>query len=69
MVIKLFGGVTSTCTRRVATIFHEKNIPFEFYPVNLAKAEQKVSEFKEKQPFGQVPYIVRSQICVGCLVG
>ncbi|KAF7762470.1 hypothetical protein Agabi119p4_9063 [Agaricus bisporus var. burnettii] len=57
MVIKLFGGSTSTCTTRVATVLHEKKIPFEFHPVDWAKAEHKSAEFKAKQPFGQMPYI------------
>ncbi|XP_006455221.1 hypothetical protein AGABI2DRAFT_121158 [Agaricus bisporus var. bisporus H97] len=57
MVIKLFEGSTSTCTTRVATVFHEKKIPFEFHPVDWTKAEHKSAEFKAKQPFGQMPYI------------
>ncbi|EKM82270.1 hypothetical protein AGABI1DRAFT_126600 [Agaricus bisporus var. burnettii JB137-S8] len=57
MAIKLFGSPTSTCTKRVATVFHEKKVPFEFHPVDFAKAEHKTAEYKAKQPFGQIPYI------------
>lgn len=40
-------------------VLHEKNVPFTFKPINLAKAEHKAPEYVEKQPFGVVPYIVR----------
>lgn len=58
MVLKLYGFTLSTCTKRVATVLHEKNIPFEFHNVDLMKGENKAPDFKAKQPFGQVPYIV-----------
>lgn len=57
MVLKLYGCTTSTCTRRVATVLNEKNIPYELIPVATSKGEQKVSSFLKKQPFGQIPYI------------
>ena len=57
MVLKLYGCTISTCTRRVATVLNEKNIPYELIPVQTSKNEQKVSSFLEKQPFGQIPYI------------
>jgi glutathione S-transferase len=57
MVLKLYGFHLSTCTRTVATVLHEKQVPFEFIPVDLLKGEQKFPEFVAKQPFGQVPYI------------
>jgi glutathione S-transferase len=59
MVLKLYASPISTCSRRVAMILHEKKVPFEFYPVNLAKGEQKDPAYVEHQPFGLVPYIVR----------
>jgi glutathione S-transferase len=62
MVLKLYGHPVSTCTKRVATVFHEKNIPFEFYTVDFAKAEHKSPEYKTKQPFGQIPYLVSSPV-------
>ena len=58
MVLKLVGNPLSTCTRRVATILKEKQVPYEFVPIDFAKGEHKSPAFLEKQPFGQVPYIV-----------
>ncbi|KAJ7215773.1 glutathione S-transferase [Mycena haematopus] len=57
MVLKLFGMPMSVCTRRVAIILVEKEVPFEFVPIDRAKAEHKSAAYLEKQPFGQVPYI------------
>jgi hypothetical protein len=43
----------------------EKKVPFEFHNVDLTKGEQKTADVKAKQPFGQVPYIVRAKlICI-----
>lgn len=57
MVLKLYGFHLSTCTQTVATVLHEKNVPFEFIPVDISKGEQKAPEYLAIQPFGQVPYI------------
>jgi len=57
MVLKLYGSATSTCSQRVATVLHEKNVPFQLIIVDLSKAEHKKPEYLEKQPFGQIPYI------------
>ncbi|PSR73266.1 hypothetical protein EW026_g5785 [Hermanssonia centrifuga] len=57
MVLKLIGSPGSTCTRRVATILKEKNVPYELIAVDMAKAEHKSPSHLEKQPFGQVPII------------
>jgi len=57
MVLKLYGHGFSTCTRRVVTTLHEKQIPFEFIAVDVAKAEHKTPDYLKKQPFGQIPYI------------
>ena len=59
MVLKLFGHPDSTCTKRAAVVLHEKNIPFEFHQIDFSKQEHKSPGFLEKQPFGQVPYLVR----------
>ena len=59
MVLRLFGYAHSTCTARAATVLREKKIPFEFVPVDLQKGEQKTPAYLEKQPFGQVPCLVR----------
>ncbi|KAH9961830.1 glutathione S-transferase-like protein [Russula dissimulans] len=53
---KLYGYPT-TCTRRVAVIAKERNIPYEYVQVDLMKAEHKQPGHLEHSPFGQVPYI------------
>lgn len=58
MVFKIHGAAFSTCTRRVALVLREFNIPYELVSVNFATAEHKSEEFRKHQPFGQVPYIV-----------
>ncbi|KIJ10103.1 hypothetical protein PAXINDRAFT_172254 [Paxillus involutus ATCC 200175] len=57
MVLKLHGFPMSTCTRLVALICKEKDIPYELIVVDLTKGEHKKPDHTEKQPFGQVPYI------------
>ncbi|CAA7269449.1 unnamed protein product [Cyclocybe aegerita] len=57
MVFKLYGSPISTCTKRVALVLHEKQVPFEFHPIDFSKGEHKAPEFVKHQPFGQVPYI------------
>lgn len=57
MVLKLVGNPLSTCTRRVAVVLKEKNVPYEFVVIDFAKGEHKVPSYLEKQPFGQVPYL------------
>ncbi|KAH9925143.1 glutathione transferase [Fomitopsis serialis] len=58
MVLKLYGSPLSTCTRRVAAVLKEKNVPYELIAVDLASGAHKSPEYLAKQPFGQVPYIV-----------
>ena len=58
MVLKLHGSPISTCTKRVATVLREKNVPFELVAIDFAKGEHKSPGFTAHQPFGQVPYIV-----------
>jgi glutathione S-transferase len=57
--LKLYGASLSTCTRRVALIATEKGVPYKLISVDLATGEQKTAAYREKQPFGVVPYIVR----------
>ncbi|KXN86668.1 Glutathione S-transferase F12 [Leucoagaricus sp. SymC.cos] len=57
MVLQLYGYIQSTCTKRVALTLHEKNVPFVFHNVDIVKGEQKSTDHKAKQPFGQVPFI------------
>jgi len=57
-MVKLYGYPMSTCTRLVALVCMEKEIPYELIKIDLAKGEHKFPDFVAKQPFGQVPYIV-----------
>jgi len=57
MVLKLIGSAGSTCTKRVATVLKEKNVPFEMITINFATGEHKAPSYIANQPFGQVPYI------------
>lgn len=59
MVLKLYGYTKSTCTRLVALICKEKEIPYELVPIDLSKGAHKSAEYLKIQPFGQIPYIVR----------
>jgi len=62
MVLKLFGYHLSTPTATVVMVLREKKIPFEFVPVDITKGENKSPAYLEKQPFDQVPYLVRQPI-------
>ncbi|KAJ7660886.1 thioredoxin-like protein [Mycena polygramma] len=57
-ILKLYGSKLATCTRRTATILHELKVPFELIEINLQAGEHKTPEYLEKQPFGQIPYII-----------
>ncbi|KAG6846640.1 hypothetical protein H0H93_012686 [Arthromyces matolae] len=63
MVLKLYGSPFSTCSKRVATILHEKKVPFQLIEISLANRENKSPEFMKIQPFGQIPYLIREQSC------
>lgn len=60
MGFKLYGSPSplSTYTRLVAMIAKERNIPYEFIPVDLQKGDNKQLACLEHHPFGQVPYII-----------
>lgn len=60
MVLKFYAFNLSPPSQYVATVLHEKKVPFEFVNIDLLKGEQKTPEVLAKQPFGQVPYIVGS---------
>jgi len=57
MVIKIHGMGMSTCTRRVATVFKELNVPYELVPIDLRAGAHKSPQYLELQPFGQVPVL------------
>jgi len=69
MVLKLYSAARSTCGQRVAMVLNEKGVPFELNVIDLTKGEHKAPEFVEKQPFGQVPYLVRRSCRVVCTKG
>ncbi|KAK6966505.1 glutathione S-transferase [Favolaschia claudopus] len=56
-ILKLHGGKQATCTRRVATVLHELQVPFELIEVDVANGAHKSPEYLKIQPFGQIPYI------------
>jgi glutathione S-transferase len=58
-ILKLYGYAKSTCTWRAATVLYEAKVPFEFVAVDVMRGEHKSPAHLEKQPFGQIPYIVR----------
>lgn len=60
MTLKLYGSYQSPCTCRVALVAKEAGVPIELIEVDLAKREHKAPDYLEKQPFGLVPYLVRS---------
>ncbi|KAF7296897.1 hypothetical protein MIND_00921500 [Mycena indigotica] len=57
MVLKIYGSKLATCTRRVATVCHELQVPFELVEVDIVNKEHKTPAYMEHQPFGQIPYI------------
>lgn len=59
MVLKLYGFPISTCTKRVVVTLKEHNVPYELIVIDITKGVQKDPSYKEIQPFGQIPYIVR----------
>ncbi|KAF8015078.1 hypothetical protein BT93_H0771 [Corymbia citriodora subsp. variegata] len=55
MVMKVYGAIASTATRRVFATLYEKDLEFEFVPVDLRAGEHKQGHFLARNPFGQVP--------------
>ena len=58
MVVTLYGSDLSSTTLSVALVMWECNVPYKFVSIDMTKYEHKTPEYKEKQPFGCVPYIV-----------
>ncbi|KAI0301306.1 glutathione S-transferase [Russula brevipes] len=59
MVVKIHGFSISTCTRRVAVIAKERNVPYELVSVDIPGGEHMQPPHAEHHPFGQIPYMVR----------
>ncbi|KAI6158452.1 glutathione S-transferase [Pisolithus thermaeus] len=57
MTLTIHGAPYSTCTRLVALVCKEKQIPFNLSVVDLSKGQHKAPGFVAVQPFGQIPYI------------
>jgi hypothetical protein len=55
MVLKVYGSAMSTS--RVLTTILEKELPYEFIKVDIAKGEQYNEDYKKLQPFSKVPVI------------
>jgi glutathione S-transferase len=59
MPIKLYGITASTATQLVAMVLKETSTPFELVEVDFFNDAHKSPAFLEKQPFAEIPYIVR----------
>ncbi|KAF3490484.1 glutathione S-transferase [Arthroderma uncinatum] len=55
MVLKLYGSAMSTA--RVLVTILEKELEFEYIPIDMAKGEQTTEAYKQLQPFGKVPVL------------
>lgn len=53
--LKLYGSLMSTATMRATVCLVEKELEFEFVPVNMATGDHKKEPFISLNPFGQVP--------------
>ncbi|GLU07406.1 hypothetical protein SLE2022_243660 [Rubroshorea leprosula] len=53
--IKVHGSVLSTATQRVLACLYEKELEFEFVPVDMKSGAHKQEPFLSLNPFGQVP--------------
>ncbi|EOX95009.1 Glutathione S-transferase 7 isoform 1 [Theobroma cacao] len=54
-VIKAHGSLLSTATQRVLLCLYEKEVEFQFVPVNMGAGEHKSENYLSLNPFGQVP--------------
>ncbi|KAI3773133.1 hypothetical protein L6452_04333 [Arctium lappa] len=55
MAMKLHGLVGSNATFRSMVALIEKDLDFEFVPVDFAAREHKTPQYLARNPFGQVP--------------
>jgi glutathione S-transferase len=53
--VKVHGSPFSTATLRVLAVLHEKDVDFEFIPVDMGAGQHKSPAFLALNPFGQVP--------------
>ncbi|KAJ7812699.1 glutathione S-transferase-like protein [Mycena olivaceomarginata] len=57
MTLKIYGINFSSCTRCVAVVCKELNVPYELVTVDILKGEQRSAEHLVRQPFGVIPAI------------
>ncbi|KIJ60204.1 hypothetical protein HYDPIDRAFT_117463 [Hydnomerulius pinastri MD-312] len=57
MVLKLYGFLPATCTRRAMIVCHGLGVPYELVNVDLRTGAHEDPEYRKKHPFGLVPYI------------
>ncbi|KAJ7206082.1 glutathione S-transferase-like protein [Mycena pura] len=57
MPLKIYGFRASSCTRRVALICKELQVPYEIVQVDLTKGEQRSPAHLVRQPFGLIPAV------------
>ncbi|XP_058076334.1 glutathione S-transferase F13-like [Magnolia sinica] len=56
MVLRLYGNAKTTCTARVLSCLHEKDVEFDLVPIDLFAGEHKQPQYlSTKNPFGQTP--------------
>ena len=55
MVLKLYGSAMATS--RVLVTILEKELPYEYIPIDIAKGEQKSEAYRALQPLGKVPVL------------
>ncbi|KAA8549184.1 hypothetical protein F0562_000868 [Nyssa sinensis] len=53
--IKVHGSVFSSPAMRVFACLHEKDLEFEFIPVDMGTGQHKKEPFLSLNPFGQIP--------------
>jgi glutathione S-transferase len=61
MVLKLYGLAISTFTQLVIMVLKETDTPYELIDVDFFAGAHEEPAYLEKQPFGQLPYIVRTR--------
>lgn len=57
----LYNYFRSSTSYRVRIALHYKNIPFEYYAINLLKNEQNSDGYKKINPQGEVPSLIHNK--------
>ncbi|XP_031282668.1 glutathione S-transferase-like [Pistacia vera] len=56
-VLKVHGAVLSTASMRVFACLYEKDLDFQFVPVDMKAGQHKSETFLSLNPFGQIPAV------------